>query len=102
MKTKAMEGKNTLKARVAAEMERRMVFAREKAATAWCQKTTSSKEMDSVLAEAFARILVKEMYEPRLGCATTGMLLTELSARCDLGYCTVGNDDRAVAAALRA
>ena len=101
MKTKAMESKGTLKARIAAELERRMVFARDKAAQAWCQKTTSKKEMDTVLAEAFARILVKEMYEPRLGCATTAMLLGELSVRCDLGYSSMGGEDRTVAAALR-
>ena len=74
------------------EVERRMRFAREKAAQAWCDPTTSDREMDVALAEAFAKILVEEMYAPHLGCATTREILTEISARVDLEYKTVGGE----------
>ncbi len=40
--------------------------------------------MDTALAEAFAEILVKEMYSPALGCATTGQILDELRARIEV------------------
>ena len=78
------------------EHERRMEFARGKAAQAWCEKHTETLEMDVRLAEAFANILVKEMYEPHLGCATNEELLNEISARIDLKYKTIpdgGNGD---------
>ena len=46
--------------------------------------------LDTVLAEAFARILVNIMYAPHLGCATTRQLLEEIAARVgDLDYKTV-------------
>lgn len=75
------------------EKERRMEFARGRAAQAWCVKSTENKVMDVELAEAFAEILVIEMYEPRLGCATTGQLLDELSARSNLDYKTVSDGE---------
>jgi hypothetical protein len=71
------------------ELERRLNFARERAAQCWCTPETQSIEMDVVLAEAFAQILVEEMYQPRLGCATTRELLSELAARSDLDYAVV-------------
>lgn len=75
------------------EHERRIGFAREKAAQVWCKPTTEKIEMDCVLAEAFAETLVDEMYSPHLGCATTQELLDEIGARCgDLNYKTVGSD----------
>lgn len=63
------------------EYERRMVFARQKAAEAWCGEKTSSKTMDVDLAEEFAWILVVQMYEPHLGCARTSDLQAEINAR---------------------
>lgn len=79
------------------EKERRLVFAREKAAQAWTTAKTSSKVLDGELAEAFALILVEEMYKPNLGCATTKELLDEISARIEispkgLNYSVVGSD----------
>jgi hypothetical protein len=72
------------------EHDRRMGFARGKAAEAWCTPTTKSIVFDPILAEEFAEILCKEMYEPHLGCATTGELLKELEARFDdLDYRTI-------------
>jgi hypothetical protein len=71
------------------EYERRMAFARGKAAQAWCGDKTRYTEMDSDLAEEFAKILVEEMYAPHLGCATTEELLSEVAARVDLDYATV-------------
>ena len=72
------------------EHERRMRFAREKSAQAWCTKTTENITMIPELAEEFAEILVKEMYEPKLGCATTREMFEELMARnCDLDYKTI-------------
>jgi len=62
------------------ERKRRMPFARQKAAQAWCQSKTSGIEMDNRLAEEFAKILVVESYEPHLGCATTGELLKGVGA----------------------
>ena len=77
------------------EHDRRMVFARQKAAQCWCDPETGMIEMDSRLAEAFAKRLVVEMYESRLGCATTAEMLTELAARAEMGgyaeYRTIGN-----------
>ncbi len=73
------------------ELERRMVFARQAAARAWCAKETEKTEMDSILAEEFAKILVEYMYMPKLGCATTRELLAEITARTDdLDYKTIG------------
>jgi len=75
------------------ELERRMVFARMKVAQAWCEDTTRNIEMDTVLAEEFAKILVVEMYEPHLGCATTRELLDEIGARCgNLDYKTINGN----------
>ena len=74
------------------EYERRMVFARERAAQAWCREETKDKTMDAKLAEAFAKILVVHMYEPHLGCATTGEIIEELKARSDLDYKTIEHD----------
>jgi hypothetical protein len=61
-----------------------MVFARQKAAQCWCHKTTEQVEMDVGLAESFAAILIHEMYEPHLGCATTEELMNELRARIEM------------------
>lgn len=69
--------------------EGRMRLARELAAQAWCAPKTENTEMDVDLAEAFAGILVKEMYDPHLGCATTGEMLIEIAARVDGSYKTV-------------
>lgn len=71
------------------ELSRRMEFARQRAALAWCQPGTKKLPMDPALAEEFAELLVGPMYEPHLGCATTRMLLDELAARSDLSYSTV-------------
>lgn len=71
------------------EHERRMVFARQEAALPWTTPNNSHKEMDVDLAESFAEILVKHMYEPHLGCATTGKLLDEVKARVNLHYTTL-------------
>ncbi len=68
----------------AKELERRMVFAREKAAQAWCGETTKGKTMDVELAEEFAKILVVQMYEPKLGCATTRELIEEVKTRIEM------------------
>lgn len=76
------------------EQERRMVFARELAAQAWTKETTSSTVMDVVLAEEFAKILVEEMYKPRLGCATTQEIIDELETRVHfLKYRTIDSID---------
>jgi len=61
----------------------------EKAAQAWCKKSTSHKEMDSELAYAFAEILDEIWSQPRLGNATTRELLDEIRERSDLDYRTV-------------
>ena len=69
------------------ENERRMVFARERAAKAW--KGT----MHPQLLEAFTEILVVYMYEPHLGCASTRELIDEVTARIDdLDYKPVGDN----------
>ena len=62
----------------------KLPFARELAAQAWCKKKTKHKDMDPDLAEAFAEILVNEMYLPALGCAKTGELLDEIRTRIEL------------------
>lgn len=71
------------------EYERRMVFARQRAAQAWCTDNIKETIMDPILAEEFAKILVDEMYETHLGCATTGELLDEVKARVDCDYSTI-------------
>lgn len=79
------------------EHERRMVFAREEAGKAWCGKKTSKKVMDAELAEEFAKILVVQMYEPKLGCASTRELIEEIKVRIEvdgnLDYKTVPDDE---------
>lgn len=72
--------------------EERLSFAREEAAKAWCGGKTSIKEMDVELTEEFAKILVGHMYKPHLGCATTGELLNEITARVDLKYKTIDSE----------
>ncbi|GAI92195.1 unnamed protein product [marine sediment metagenome] len=72
------------------EEERRMGFAREEAAKAWCGEITQHLIMDPELAGEFAKILVEHMYAPHLGCATTGEIIEELKARSNLEYKTVG------------
>ena len=72
------------------EIADKMPFARELAAQAWCKEKTRDKTMDADLAEAFAELPVKEMYDPHLGCATTEELLDEVKARVDLKYKTIG------------
>lgn len=67
--------------RTVEEYARRMNFARERSALAWTFPETENKEMDTDLVEAFARILVQDMYAPNLGCATTRDLLKEVVAR---------------------
>ena len=78
------------------EHERRMKFAREEVAKAWCQEKTKSYEMDVDLAEEFAKILVVQMYAPKLGCATTREILEELKTRIEmdgkLDYKTIDSD----------
>ena len=75
------------------ELERRMMFARKKAAQIWCTPEIEHMEMDAILAEAIAKVLVVEMYESHLGCATTRELLREIAARVDdLDYTTI--DDK--------
>ena len=75
------------------EKARRLEFARQRAAQAWCKDSTSHIVVDPKLAEAFAYILVEEMYTPKLGCASTRELLDEISARFDnLDYRTIDND----------
>ena len=69
----------------------RMQMARELAAQAWCKEKTKDKTMDTDLAESFAEILVQEMYDPHLGCATTEELLNEIKARVDLKYKTINS-----------
>lgn len=68
------------------EMERRMKCARELVAQAWCEPETEKTQMDAVLAEAFARILMKEMFKPHLNCASNAQLMQELASRMDLSY----------------
>lgn len=74
------------------EYARRIVFARQEAAKAWCGEKTKDKTMDADLAEEFAKILIDHMYAPHLGCATTGELLAEIMARVDLEYKTMDSD----------
>ena len=66
------------------EHERRMNFALQLAATAWCGEKTEGKIIDADLAEEFAKILVKDMYAPHLGCATTREIIEELKTRIEV------------------
>ena len=72
--------------------EEKMKWAREEAAKAWCCPTTAALEMNPTLAEVFSRILVKHMYEPHMGCATTGELIDEIKARSNLNYRTIDEE----------
>lgn len=78
------------------EQERRMGFAMQEAAGAWQGEKTKDTEMDVDLAEEFAKILVKHMYAPKLGCATTREILEELKVRIEmdgkLDYRTIDQD----------
>ena len=74
------------------ELERRMVFAKQKATQAWCTEETKFIEMNPALLEEFAKILVIDTYLPHLGCATTRELLREIEARVDLEYSTILGD----------
>ena len=56
-------------------------LARQKAAQAWCRKSTSKKTMDTELAIAFAEIIDEIWNKPWLGNATTGELFDEIIAR---------------------
>ena len=71
-------------------------FALEKAASAWCTPSTEQIEMIPELAEAFADIIDTVTSFCWLGNATTGYLLEELRARCEmngtLNYRTVDID----------
>lgn len=59
-------------------------LARERVAQAWCTPETESITMDPRLAEAFANILDEVWRKPWLGNATTGDLIDELRARCEV------------------
>jgi len=59
-------------------------LSRQRAAQAWCTPETEDIQMDTSLAEAFANILEEIWSKPWLGNATTGELLDELRARCEL------------------
>lgn len=78
------------------EQERRMGFARQEAAKVFCQPRAANIEMDIVLAEEFAKVLVEHMYAPKLGCATTREILAELKTRIEmdgkLDYRTIDQD----------
>lgn len=78
------------------EQERRMGFAMQEAAGAWCGEKAKDKIMDADLAEEFAKILVKHMYAPKLGCATSREILEELKTRIEmdgkLDYRTIDSD----------
>ena len=84
------------------EYERRLNFARQEAAKAWAKVKTvhildqllSSGTIkfittrDVALLNEFAVILVKHIYAPHLGLATTGEMLDEIKARVDCNYKT--------------
>jgi len=56
-------------------------------ARGWCSPENAHKTMDSVLAMAITKeieTLVKSDIYPRLGCATTRELLTEITARIEV------------------
>lgn len=65
------------------------ILATEKAAQVWQAESTSGIEMDTRLAEEFARVLDDVWSKPRLGNATTGEMLDEIRARVDCDYKTV-------------
>ena len=71
--------------------ESKMPFARKLAAKAW------GEEVDEKRVELVAEILVREMYAPHLGCATTGELLDEIKARIELdgklNYMTIAGEE---------
>jgi hypothetical protein len=69
--------------------EQRKEMCLEMAAQAWCDKRTEHLTMIPELAEVFSEMLLHEMYEPSLGCATTEMLLDEIKARVNLNYRTI-------------
>ena len=62
-----------------------MELAREKAAQAWCTPETEKLSMIPELAEAFAVAIDAVWSQPWLGNATTGELIDELRARCEVG-----------------
>ena len=73
-----------------------MNLAMQEAAGAWQGEKTEKTIMDVELAEEFAKILVKHMYAPKLGCATTREILEELRTRIEmdgkLDYKTIDSD----------
>lgn len=71
-------------------MKKPSELALQTVARAWCQPTTSHKQMDVELATAFAEILDEIWLQPWLGNATTGQLLDEIRARVDCSYKTTG------------
>lgn len=71
------------------EHERRMEFARIEVMKAYATEETKNTEVDPVLSEKLAEIFVVHMYEPHLGCATTGDMLDEIRARVDTEYTTM-------------
>lgn len=66
------------------EQKRRMKFAREEVGRAWCTPKTGHLQMIPDLAEELAKLLVVHMYEPHLGCASTGEIIEELKARIEI------------------
>ena len=64
------------------EFSIRMAFAKMKIGS-------RMPDLDKELVNKFAEILMPFMYEPHLGCATTGELIEELKARSDLEYKTI-------------
>jgi len=70
--------------------------AKEMAAQAWGRPKTEKLVLDRDLAEAFAEILDGVLLAPHLGCATTGDLIDEVRARCELngtlGYRAIDGD----------
>ncbi len=62
-----------------------MELARQMAGRIWCDKRIEDREMDSELAEVIAEKFEELSLQPNLGCATTGQLIGELSARAELG-----------------
>lgn len=68
------------------ELERRRGIVKTEA-LAFLQKSKAAKEMELTVQEQLrdelAEYLLYELYEPRLGCATTGQMIEELAARQD-------------------
>lgn len=79
------------------ETKRASGLAIEKASQAWCTPKTSSIEMNTELAYAFAEIIDDILSKPWLGNATTGELIDELRARCEINgtinYSTTGHHE---------